>query len=276
MEAVAAGDDVAFERLRRVPSCLKWIAGRVAVEAVDVRRLRLEQDRAAAAKPRRDQVLHHLLLAVDGDDLARRQHRQVDVDDAAAEADVEPRVGHALAMQPLAGAELVHQIDGALLQHAGAHAAFDVVAAPRLQHDAVDAGAMQQQRQEQPGRTGADDADLRAHPCSLLLRLEERGERADLRLLALVVGGEPRVEIGEGVEHLLRGDILADVVRNLLHLADEAIGLGVHRRDRRCSQGSSAGWLRSNSARRPSATPPRVAASIIMAPSAVRPLVMPA
>ena len=77
--------------------------------------------------------------------------------------DVEARIGHALAMQPLAGAELVHQIDGALLQHAGAHAAFDVVAALRFQHDAVDAGALQQQRQEQPGRTGADDPDLRAH-----------------------------------------------------------------------------------------------------------------
>ena len=128
-----------------------------------MRRLGLEQDRAAARKPRRDQILHHLLLAVDRDDLARRQHRQIDVDDAAAEADVEPRVGHALAMQPLAGAEFVHQRDGALLQHAGAHAALDVVAAPRLQHDAVDAGAMQQQRQEQPGRTGADDPDLRAH-----------------------------------------------------------------------------------------------------------------
>ena len=66
-------------------------------------------------------------------------------------------------MQPLAGAEFVHQLDGALLQHAGAHAALDVVAAARLQHHAIDAGAMQQQRQEQPGRTGADDPDLRAH-----------------------------------------------------------------------------------------------------------------
>ena len=166
VEAVAAGDDVAFERL--VPALVLEMDRRpLAVEAVDVRRLGLEQDRAAARQPRRDQILHHLLLAIDRDDLARRQHRQVDVDDAAAEADVEPRVGHALAMQPLAGAELVHQVDGALLQHAGAHAALDVVAAARLQHDAVDAGALQQQRQEQPGRTGADDPDLRAHRSAL-------------------------------------------------------------------------------------------------------------
>ena len=56
-------------------------------------------------------------------------------------------------------------------------------------------------------------------------------------LLAFDVGGEPRVEVGEGVEHLLRRDVLADVVRDLLHLADEAIGLGVHRRDRALQPG---------------------------------------
>ena len=33
-----------------------------------------------------------------------------------------------------------------------------------LLQDVLDTGAVQQQRQEQPGRTGADDADLRAHP----------------------------------------------------------------------------------------------------------------
>ena len=42
------------------------------------------------------------------------------------------------------------------------------------------------------------------------------------------------------------------------------------------NQGSSNGWLRSNSLRRPCAAPLRVAASIIMAPSAVTPLVIPA
>ena len=92
----------------------------------------------------RDQILDHLLLTVNGDDLARRQHWQIDMDDAAAEPDVQPRVGHAIAMQPLAGAKLIHQRDGALLQHARTHAAFDIVAALRLQHHAIHAGALQQ------------------------------------------------------------------------------------------------------------------------------------
>ena len=145
VKAVAAGDDVAFQRF--VPALmLEMDRRRLAVEPVDMRRLGLEQDRDAARQRHRDQILHHLLLAIDGDDLARRQHRQVDVDRAAVIADVEPRVGHALAMQPLAGAKLVHQIDGAVLQHAGADAALDIVAAARFQHHAFDAGAMQQQR----------------------------------------------------------------------------------------------------------------------------------
>ena len=80
-----------------------------------------------------------------------------------AEADVERLVDHAFAPQPLVDAELVHQVDGALLQHAGAHATLDVVAAARLQHDAIDAGAMQQMREKQSGRPRADDGDLCVH-----------------------------------------------------------------------------------------------------------------
>ena len=140
--------------------------GLVAGEAVETGRFRLEQDRHAAREIGRDQVLHHLLLAVDVDELAAGQAGQVEVDQLAGKADVERLVDHALAAQPGIDAEVGHQVDGALLQHAGAHAAFDVFAALRLKHHAIDAGALQQQREEQPRGTGADDADLRAH-CSI-------------------------------------------------------------------------------------------------------------
>ena len=70
------------------------------------------------------------------------------MDQLAGEADVERLVDHALAAQPLVDAEVGHQVDGALLQHAGAHAVFDVGAAARFQHDAVDPGALQQQREK--------------------------------------------------------------------------------------------------------------------------------
>ena len=111
----------------------------------------------------RDQILHHLLLTVDVDELAAREAGQVEVDQLAREADVERVVDHALAAQAGIDAELGHQVDGALLQHAGADAAFDVLAALRLKHHAIDAGSLQQQREEEPCGSRADDADLRAH-----------------------------------------------------------------------------------------------------------------
>ena len=75
-------------------------------------------------------------------------------------AAVDRLVDHAFAPQPLIEAEFTHQVDRALLQHAGADAMLDVVAVVRLEHDALDPGHLQQARQREPGRSGADDADL--------------------------------------------------------------------------------------------------------------------
>ena len=89
---------------------------------------------------------------------------------AVAEADVDRLVDHAFAPQPLVEAQFVHQVDGALLQHAGAHAVLDVGAAARFEHDAVDAFAIEQMREEQAGRPRADDGDLCVHFLSLCAR----------------------------------------------------------------------------------------------------------
>ena len=58
---------------------------------------------------------------------------------------------------------LHEQVDGALLEHAGAHALLDVVAAAGLEHHRLDALPVQEVREQEPGRAGADDPDLRAH-----------------------------------------------------------------------------------------------------------------
>ncbi|CAM5201610.1 hypothetical protein BTHI11S_05895 [Bosea thiooxidans] len=69
----------------------------------------------------------------------------------------------ALAIEPLADAGFVQEIDHALLEHAGADARQDVVGAAPFDNDVVDAGARQQLPEQQPGRPGADDGDLRSH-----------------------------------------------------------------------------------------------------------------
>ena len=50
-----------------------------------------------------------------------------------------------------------------VLEHAGAHAVLDVLARARLQHDRLDAGALEQVREQQPRGPGADDPHLRLH-----------------------------------------------------------------------------------------------------------------
>ena len=55
------------------------------------------------------------------------------------------------------------QVDGALLEHAGADAAKHMLAAGALQDDVVHADAGQQLPEQQSGRSRADDDDLGAH-----------------------------------------------------------------------------------------------------------------
>ena len=85
----------------------------------------------------------------------------------ALELQLDALVDEPLAPQPVADAHLDQQVDRALLEHAGADAALDVLAAARLEHDRLDPAQVQQVREHEPGRPGADDADLRSHSSSV-------------------------------------------------------------------------------------------------------------
>ena len=69
---------------------------------------------------------------------------------------------HAFPAQAIAHAGRVHQIDGPLLEHTGAHALDDVFLAAILDDDRVDACQVKQMTEHQARRTCADDSDLRA------------------------------------------------------------------------------------------------------------------
>ena len=74
-------------------------------------------------------------------------------------------------MHPLAHLGLVQQVHGALLEHAGADAPFDIVRGSGARRRSSRCPAKRQQaRQQQPGRSGADDADLRFVNHGLLSR----------------------------------------------------------------------------------------------------------
>ena len=81
----------------------------------------------------------------------------------AAEAELDAGVRQAFAVQARAGAGGVEQVDGHLLEHAGADPAEHVVGRALLEDDGLDAGLGEQRREEQARRAGADDGDLGPH-----------------------------------------------------------------------------------------------------------------
>ncbi len=106
------------------------------------------------------------------------------------------------------------------------------------------------------------------------LRLAEGVERGDLFALAVEVRCQALAELqARAFIEFARGRILADELGNLLHLGDPATALHVrHLSGQPAEQRGS--WLEDNSALRSSAAFARLAANIIAAPSAVKPLVM--
>jgi hypothetical protein len=163
VEAVAAGDEVALELVRRAvvperdPRPLRLDP--VERDAVD-----LEQERRARGEARLDQVLDDLRLAVDDDRLAVRQVAERDAVPLAVELELDPVVDDPLALQAIADARGDEEIGGALLEDARTDPRLDVLAASVLENDALDALALEEPREGQPGGAGPDDADLRAQP----------------------------------------------------------------------------------------------------------------
>src|SRR5262249_15515619 len=161
VKAVAPADKVAGQL-----SVLAVVAEanfrRAAAKIVHAYVARLEQNLPAVGKPPLDQVLHHLLLAVDGPALAG-ELAEIDVVQGAAERKIDAVVEHALALHARADAGLDQEIARPLLDQAGADAALDIVAAAVFQDDALHAIEVEEMRQHQPGGPRADDTDLRAH-----------------------------------------------------------------------------------------------------------------
>src|SRR5260370_4288590 len=125
----------------------------------------LEEYCPAVREPPLDQILYHFLLAVDGHTLAD-ELAEIDVVQGAAEREVVLVVEHAFALHADADAGFDEEVAGPLLDQPGANAALDVVAGAVLQDHALDARAVEEMREHQPGGPSTDDTDLRAHLAS--------------------------------------------------------------------------------------------------------------
>jgi hypothetical protein len=161
VEAVAAGDDLAAQL---VALAVVAVAQRrlVGVDALWRHVLGPEQERRAGFDASGDQVLNDLLLAVNRDAAAVGQLVERDSVALAAEAQLNAVVHEPLPLEALAHAHLEQEVDGALLEHAGADAALYVVAVASLEDDRLDALEMQELPEHQARRPGSHDSDLRA------------------------------------------------------------------------------------------------------------------
>ena len=81
----------------------------------------------------------------------------------AVELQLDAVVDDPLPLQAVADTGVDEEVRRALLEHAGADTMLDVVSAAVLEHDGLDAFAVEQVREHQPGGTGADDRHLGAH-----------------------------------------------------------------------------------------------------------------
>src|SRR5262249_42145872 len=180
-----------------VPEANFWCA---AGKIVDAHVARLEQYCSAVGEALFNQILYHLLLAVNGHALAD-EIAEIDVMQGAAEREIDAVVEHAFALHAIADAGFDKEITRPLLDQPGADAALDVAAAAILQDHALHPRAVEQMREHQPGGPGAHNTDLRAqltlgHP-AIVSRTRDRrlcplpvGSRAsDFPRWKLIAGG---------------------------------------------------------------------------------------
>ena len=163
-EAVAADDVIALQHVL-APLVPEADAGPLALRPLHRQRLGLEQQRAALLELEGDEVLADLRLGVD-------HHRPAageggEVDPVAAPARTAARSRRAAAppgpsARPAPAARSTSTVPCSRIPARWRCSTYGPVAA--LQHDGVDARVVQQPRQQQAGRPGADDSDGRTHP----------------------------------------------------------------------------------------------------------------
>ena len=162
VEAVAAGDVVRLDHLR-VAVCVDERDARVISVGVEDRGVgHLPEELLAVGLADPDEVLGDLGLAVDPDRVAARLD-EVDAPALAGPLEVDAVVPHPLAVQAIGSAVLGEDVDGAVLDDAGADPGKDVVLRTVLHHDRVDAVLGEDLGEQQARGTGTDDGNLSTH-----------------------------------------------------------------------------------------------------------------
>jgi hypothetical protein len=141
----------------------------------------VEMQRPARREARFDQIVNDFVLAIDRDGPASRKFRHVDAVTDASEGEVDAVVSHAFPREPIAHADLVHQIDRSLFEHTRAHTFDDMLTTPVFDDDRVDALEVEEVPEHETSRPSAYDAHLSAgdhdDQCSVTVSARERTRR---------------------------------------------------------------------------------------------------
>ena len=163
MEAVAAGDEVAFEGFGFAAGVAEidfWLRR---ANVLQTNGFRFVVELTACCAARRGEILQDLVLSVDGDGFSAGEIGEIDAMAGAIETQLDAFVNQAFAFETRAYAGLLHQVDGALLEDAGTNALLDVFLGAGFQDDGFDSLEMEKMREGESGGACSDDSDLRSH-----------------------------------------------------------------------------------------------------------------
>jgi hypothetical protein len=158
VKSIASDHEIAAE-LPLLATVTKYDPGAARHRVMDAQGLGFKQYFRAGGQARRDKILNDFVLGIDGDASAH-EILEMDAMPLPAEREFDTLVNEAFSLQAIPHARLNHQIDGSLLEDAGAHSRLDVLPGVRLQHNGLDALKVQEVRKKQAGRSGADNSNL--------------------------------------------------------------------------------------------------------------------
>src|SRR5208283_121578 len=181
VEAVAAGDEIASDFVFR--ALVHIMNFRLGVQIGDAHGLGFETNWPIAAESRGDQVLHHFLLSVDGDGLSH-QLLKIDAVPFPGKTQFDALMLQAFALHARAYAGFPQHVHGALFEHAGAHAIFNIFARVAFKNHAFDSLQVQQVGEHQTRGPGSNDPYL----CSDGGHDESRLPQENLSITSLGMG----------------------------------------------------------------------------------------
>src|ERR1700733_3615646 len=112
-----------------------------------------------------DQILHHLVLSIDGHVLAREFYERDSVQQAVR-SQVDAIMAQAFAIETFAGARLAQHLDAGVFQYPGPDSLLAIIAGSCFENDGADAIEVKQVGKHQAGR-----------PCSYHARLGLKAAR---------------------------------------------------------------------------------------------------